>query len=86
DYTLAGTTVAALAGQNEALLSVGLIDNGLIQGNTPRTLILTLDNPPAGLVLGSQTSFTLNIQDDDLPTTAASGFVFDLTWASGNLP
>ncbi|GAB4405450.1 MAG: hypothetical protein OHK0053_31330 [Microscillaceae bacterium] len=86
DYTLGSTSVTVSAGLSEALLSVALIDNGLIQGNTPRTLILTLNNPPAGLVLGNQASITLNIQDDDLPTTAASGFVFDLTWASGNLP
>lgn len=69
DYTLTGGTLSFAAGDTSKTFSVLITDDLLVEGQ--ESIGLTLSNPTSGATLGTQTSATLNITDNDTnaPTT-----------------
>lgn len=77
DYTLSGTatggsvdyaaaasgTLTILAGQTTMSIDLGIIDESEKEGD--ETIIVTLSNPSSGIQLGTQSTFTYTISDDD---------------------
>jgi glucose/arabinose dehydrogenase/disulfide oxidoreductase YuzD len=69
DYLLTTGTLSFAAGEIQKSFSVITFNDTLVEGN--ETFTLSLANPTGGAVLGTQSSTTVTIQDDDLtpPTT-----------------
>ncbi len=64
DYATANTgTITLLAGQSQATLDLGIIDESDPEGD--ETIITTLSNPSSNAQLGTNTVFTYTITDDD---------------------
>ncbi|MCK5788650.1 MAG: hypothetical protein KAH32_06615, partial [Chlamydiia bacterium] len=64
DYTAkSGTTLTFAAGVNEQTASVTVIDDAVSEGNQDFTI--TISNPSTGLILGTNTTHTHTIIDDD---------------------
>lgn len=64
DYSVANSgTITLLAGQSEATLDLGIIDESDPEGD--ETVIVTLSNPSSNAQLGTNTVFTYTITDDD---------------------
>ncbi len=67
DYTIATASPLTFApGVVEQSITVNIVDNAIYQ--LDRELVIDLLNPSVGTVLGSNTSHTLTIEDDDGPT------------------
>lgn len=66
DYTAVNQTVTIPAGQPSASVTIGLLDDDVIEND--ETLTLTLSNP-ANAKLGAISSATLTIADDDKTTS-----------------
>jgi hypothetical protein len=91
DYTPANTTVTFASGETTKNISVVIIDDTVDEPD--ETLTVTLSNPTGGATLGTQTSATITITDDDdaVPNATgpfylaegATGF-FDLEFAVAN--
>lgn len=62
------STINITQGQTSAILPVTVANNSTIDGN--QEVVFTLTSPGEGLILGTQTTFTLTITDDEGPTTA----------------
>lgn len=71
DYTAASGTLTFAAGQSSASFSVAVKDDTLVEGN--ETVNLTLSNPTGGLTLGSQSTATLTIVDNDSSSGGGGG-------------
>lgn len=62
------STINITQGQTSAIVPVTVANNSTIDGN--QEVVFTLTSPGEGLILGTQTTFTLTITDDEGPTTA----------------
>jgi hypothetical protein len=71
DYTTMGSSVTILAGQTSALIDIDLINDSIIENDETVILTLTGTNDP-DVTLGSTTSATLTIVDEDVATVAVS--------------
>ena len=65
DYTLAGGTATVLAGATTTTFSISLTNDVVVE--VDETVIITLSNPSAGVILGTNTTHTFTIHDDDNP-------------------
>ena len=63
DYTMVTGTVNFGAGEANKTFAVLISEDTLVEGN--ESLTLTLSNPSGGMTLGTQSSATLSITDDD---------------------
>jgi hypothetical protein len=63
DYTDASQTVSFAAGETSKTVSVPIIDDSLVEGS--ETVLLSLSSPSSGATLGSPSSATLTIVDND---------------------
>lgn len=82
DYTI-NSTLSFTAGESEIDLELTLLNDGFISPPNGKTVVITLASNSQGVRIGTQDTFTLNITEDDLPTTITEGFGLDLTWKSG---
>ncbi|MCT4610093.1 MAG: Ig-like domain-containing protein, partial [Pelagimonas sp.] len=74
DFILSDTTITILDGQTTGTATFTVVDDSVFDG--PETAVLTLSNPSAGLSLGTTTSQSITITDNDetastIVTTAA---------------
>ncbi len=69
DFTGVPATVTFADGQTTATLTLPILDDTAVEGD--ETAILTLSAPTGGAVLGTQTTTTLTITDNDTVPTAA---------------
>lgn len=58
-------TATFTANSNTTTVPVTITDNALIDGN--KTFVFALRNPSSGMLLGTDTLFTLTVADDDAP-------------------
>lgn len=63
DYTAPATSVIFAAGQMQALLSVPILDDKVVDPG--KTLTFTIGTLPSGITLGSPATHTLTIDDDE---------------------
>jgi hypothetical protein len=68
DYTPAGGVLSFEAGQTTASFTVAVIDDAVFEGDETVTLTLT---SPTGVPLGSPSTSTLTIRDDDAPAVVS---------------
>lgn len=66
DYTTSSGTLTFAPGETVKTVDVPILDDSTAEGATAETLTITLSNP-VGLVLGTQSTHTLSITDNDLP-------------------
>ncbi|MFM6153245.1 MAG: Calx-beta domain-containing protein, partial [Sphaerospermopsis kisseleviana] len=66
DYNGTSISVLFANGETSKTVTIPLVDDTIYEGN--ETLNLTLTNPTGGATLGTQTTATLTIIDNDLPT------------------
>ena len=71
DYTLANGTLTFDAGETSKTIIIPIVDDTLAEG--PETVVLTLSNATGGATLGSPTSATLTITDNDFGGTIRFG-------------
>jgi Ca2+-binding RTX toxin-like protein len=67
DYNSSPITVNFTAGQTSQTVTIPVVDDTIFEGN--ETVNLTLSNPTGGATLGTQTSATLTIVDNDSQPT-----------------
>ena len=70
DYMTAIRTMSFAAGETSKTFRVFVVDDLYVEGN--ETINLTLSNPGVGAVLGSQTTATITISDNDTGTPATN--------------
>jgi Ca2+-binding RTX toxin-like protein len=70
DYNLSGTTITIPSGQTTGTVTFTVVDDALIEGS--ETATLTISNPSAGIVLGTNTTQNIAITDNDFPTVNLS--------------
>ena len=73
DYTAVSQVVTFAPGETQKNVSVPIADDSLVEGN--ETVSLSLSSPPIGTILGSPSSATLTIVDNDVappPTTTTT--------------
>ncbi|MEZ5001246.1 MAG: Calx-beta domain-containing protein, partial [Bacteroidales bacterium] len=63
DYSLGATQVLIPAGQQTGTVQLSIVNDALLESD--ETIILTMSNPSAGVVLGTNTVYTYTINDDD---------------------
>ncbi len=68
DYTLSNTTITILSGETTGTATFTIVDDALVEGN--ETAILTISNPSAGILIGSNTQ-NISITDNDMAPPAA---------------
>ncbi|HEU4366898.1 MAG TPA: Calx-beta domain-containing protein [Methylomirabilota bacterium] len=71
DYSLAGGTVTFAAGQKSALIRLLIVDDGVAESD--ETVILRLGNPTGEATLGTPSSTTVTITDNDRTATVQFG-------------
>jgi RHS repeat-associated protein len=73
DYDGASITVDFAAGETSKTVAIPIVEDSQVEGD--ETINLTLSNPTGGATLGTQTTATLTIQDNDFlaPGTLAFG-------------
>ncbi|GAB5525207.1 MAG: hypothetical protein Roseis2KO_30790 [Roseivirga sp.] len=74
DYTLQAGTLSFAAGDVSENISLSIINDQIVEAD--ETVIITLTNP-SGLSLGTNTTFTYTIEDDDQATVSLAGFTAD---------
>ena len=67
DYALSNTQITIPDGESTGRVSFRVVDDSRFEGN--ETAILTLANPSENLVLGTATTATVTIVDNDIPPT-----------------
>ena len=65
DFSLVSGTVEIASGQSTGFFNIGIIDDGIIENS--ETIEVTLSNPVAPAVLGTNQVYTYTISDNDLP-------------------
>lgn len=70
DYMTAIRTMSFAAGETSKTFRVFLVDDLYVEGN--ETISLTLSNPGAGTVLGSQATAIITVSDNDSATPASN--------------
>jgi uncharacterized repeat protein (TIGR01451 family) len=74
DYTTAGGTLRFAAGESSKTIVISIIDDAFVEGN--ETLTISLSNPTgAGLFLGSPSSATITVVDNDTDVNAANSYL-----------
>jgi Calx-beta domain-containing protein/VCBS repeat protein len=74
DYTTAGGTLSFAAGESSKTMVLSIIDDAFVEGN--ETLTISLSKPTgAGVVLGSSSSATITIVDNDTDPNAANPYL-----------
>lgn len=73
DYLLASGTLTIAAGQSTANISLGIIDDAIVESD--ETVEITLTTPSDNVSLGSSTVYTYTIHDDDNPEGRTVEFV-----------
>jgi glucose/arabinose dehydrogenase len=74
DYTTAGGTLRFAGGESSKTIKVSIIDDAFVEGN--ETLTIGLSNPTgAGVMLGSPSSASITIVDNDGDPTAANPYL-----------
>ncbi|NCS04896.1 MAG: hypothetical protein GPJ06_24040, partial [Microcystis aeruginosa G13-11] len=68
DYNSSPITITFNPGEASKTVNIPIIDDNIHEGN--ETLNLTLSSPTGGATLGTQTTATLTIVDNDLPTVS----------------
>nr|NCQ71945.1 hypothetical protein [Microcystis aeruginosa W13-16] len=68
DYNSSPITITFNPGEASKTVNIPIIDDNIYEGN--ETLNLTLSSPTGGATLGTQTTATLTIVDNDLPTVS----------------
>ena len=63
DYVLADGTITITSGNTSSNISITLVDDTEIESN--ETIELVISNPSSGVTLGTNTSHTFSINDDD---------------------
>ena len=72
DYNLSNTTITILNGQTTGSVTFTVVDDVLVEGT--ETATLTISSPSAGITLGTPTSRTITITDNDnLPEINVQG-------------
>ncbi|MEA5536849.1 Calx-beta domain-containing protein, partial [Crocosphaera sp. XPORK-15E] len=71
DYSTTALTVVFGSGETSKTVTIPLFNDTIYEGN--ETLNLTLSGPTGGASLGTQTTATLTIVDNDLPTVSLGG-------------
>ncbi len=70
DYNLSGTTITIPDGQTTGTVTFTVVDDALIEGN--ETATLAISNPSAGIALGTNTTQSIAITDNDFPNVNLS--------------
>lgn len=65
DYTAPATTVTWASGDTTKTITIPIIDDSVAEGTGQETIQLQLSNPTAGVTLGSLSSATVTIVDND---------------------
>lgn len=81
DYNLSNTTITILNGATTGSVTFTIVDDPNIEGT--ETATLTISGPSAGITLGSPTSRTITITDNDMVTPT---FNLNTTYCVGDLP
>lgn len=70
DYTLSSTTITIAAGETVGMVTLDVVDDGLVEAT--ETATIALSNPSSGVRVGSNGSQTLGITDNDTASVAIS--------------
>ncbi len=70
DYSLSNATITILDGATTGMVTFTVQDDADIEGD--ETAILTISNPSSGVTLGTTTTQTITITDNDFPTVELS--------------
>jgi len=80
DYTATTGTLSFSSGQTSKTVTVNVIDDNLFEGNETLSLSLSAPTPSSEATLGTQTTATLTIQDNDIiPSIAFSSADYSVT-------
>ena len=81
DYTLSSGTITIPNGATTGSVTFTVVDDAIVEGT--ETALLTVTNPSAGITLGSTTSQSLAIADNDVATPGILQKVGGFTSANG---
>ena len=86
DYTaVTAQPLTIMASQTSVDLILEIADDTLVEGTEEFTVTLSLTSPPAGVSLGSQSTATVRITDDDTATLAFSAPTYTIAEDAGTL-
>ncbi len=68
DYTLSAPTITILSGQTSGSVTFTVVDDAVVEST--ETTVLMISNPSSGLVLGTATSQSITITDNDVAVNA----------------
>jgi hypothetical protein len=72
DYAATNGTLTFAPGETNQSLTVPILNDGLAESSTTETFRVTLSNPTGSAVLGTRTSATVRITDNDTRCRGAS--------------
>ena len=73
DYATAGGRLRFAAGETSKTIVLSIVDDAFVDGN--EALTITLTNPSTGQVVGTPSTITVTIQDNDVDPAAANPFL-----------